>query len=51
MAVLSFREALGQAMEEEMAADESIFLMGSAATAPFAGAEVSFFISASLSSF
>lgn len=28
MAVLSFREALGQAMEEEMAADESIFLMG-----------------------
>ena len=28
MALLSFREALGQAMEEEMQRDNSIFLMG-----------------------
>ncbi|NRA64937.1 MAG: pyruvate dehydrogenase complex E1 component subunit beta [Pseudobacteriovorax sp.] len=28
MALLTFREALGQAMDEEMARDESIFLMG-----------------------
>ena len=28
MSVISFREALGQALDEEMAQDEKVFLMG-----------------------